>query len=181
MSVLLLSVFTVSIGYGVVLPLLPYSIERLLGTCGDAAQVSRATGTLTGLYTLSMFLFAPTWGRMSDRHGRRGILLIGLIGFSATMLVSAFTDNLLAVYIERFLSGMFAAAVTPVALATIGDLAVTDEGRARRLTFVSLAGIGGFMLVSGGRFVRGQQSKLRSLFLAQAQFELPDLIGNGRP
>jgi MFS family permease len=146
MSVLLLSVFTVSIGYGVVLPLLPYSIERLLGAGGDAAQVSRATGMLTGLYTLSMFLFAPTWGRMSDRYGRRGILLIGLIGFSATMLTSAFTDNLPAVYIERFLSGMFAAAVTPVALATIGDLAVTDEARARRLTFVSLAGISGFML-----------------------------------
>jgi MFS family permease len=146
MTVLLLSVFTVSIGYGVVLPLLPYSIERLLGAGGNAAQVSRATGMLTGLYTLSMFLFAPTWGRMSDRYGRRGILLIGLIGFSATMLVSAFTDSMPAVYLERFLSGMFAAAVTPIALATIGDLAVTDEARARRLTFVSLAGIGGFML-----------------------------------
>ena len=146
MAVLMLSVFTVSIGYGVVLPLLPYLIERLLGTGGDAAQVSRATGLLTGLYTLSLFLFAPAWGRMSDRYGRRTILLIGLIGFSATMLTFAFIENLAAVYAERFLSGMFAAAVTPVALAAIGDLAATEEARARRLTFVSLAGISGFLL-----------------------------------
>src|ERR1035437_7147788 len=83
---------------------------------------------------------------MSDRYGRRIILLIGLIGFSATMLTFAFIENLTAVYAERFLSGMFAAAVTPGALATIGDLAPTDEARARRLTFVSLAGISGFLL-----------------------------------
>jgi MFS family permease len=146
MAVLMLSVFTVSIGYGIILPLLPYLIERLLGTSGDAVQVSRATGLLTGLYTLSIFLFAPAWGHMSDRYGRRTVLLVGLIGFSATMLTFAFIENLTAVYAERFLSGMFAAAVTPGALATIGDLAATEEARARRLTFVSLAGISGFML-----------------------------------
>ena len=146
MAVLMLSVFTVSIGYGIILPLLPYLIERLLGTGSDAAQVSRATGLLTGLYTFSIFLFAPAWGRISDRYGRRTVLLIGLIGFSATMLIFAFVENLTGVYAERFLSGMFAAAVTPGALATIGDLAATEEARARRLTFVSLAGISGFLL-----------------------------------
>ena len=146
MAVLMLSVFTVSMGFGIVLPLLPDLIERLLGTGGGAAQVSRATGLLTGLYTLSLFLFAPAWGHMSDRYGRRTILLIGLIGFSATMLTFAFIENLAAVYAERFLSGMFAAAVTPVASAAIGDLVATEEARARRLTFVSLAGISGFLL-----------------------------------
>ena len=146
MAVLMLSVFTVSMGYGIVLPLLPFVIKRLLGTGGDAAQVSRATGLLTALYTLALFLFAPAWGRLSDRYGRRPILLIGLLGFSVTMLTFAFIENLAAVYAERFLSGLFAAAVTPVALAAIGDLAATEEARARRLTFVSLAGISGFLL-----------------------------------
>ena len=146
MAVLMLSVFTVSVGYGVILPLLPYLIERLLGTGGDAAQVSRSTGLLTGLYTLSLFLFAPVWGWLSDRYGRRTILLIGLIGFSATMLTFAFIENIAAVYAERFLSGLFAAAVTPIALAAIGDLAATEEARGRCLTFVSLAGISGFLL-----------------------------------
>ena len=144
--VLMASVFTVSMGYGIVLPLLPYLIERLLGSVSDAAQVSRATGLLTGLYTLALFLFAPLWGHLSDRFGRRPVLLTGLAGFSATMLTFAFIENLTAVYAERFLSGMFAAAVTPVALAVIGDLAATEAARARQLTFVSLAGISGFLL-----------------------------------
>ena len=67
MAVLMLSVFTVSMGFGVLLPLLPYLIERMLGAGGDLAQISRATGLLTALYTLSLFLFAPIWGHLSDR------------------------------------------------------------------------------------------------------------------
>ena len=146
MIVLMLAVFTVSMGYGVVLPLLPYLIERLLGAGADAAQVSRSTGLLTAIYTLALFLFAPIWGRMSDLYGRRVILLVGLVGFGTTMLIFTLMENFVGLYAERFLSGLFAAAVTPVALAVVADLAVSKEARARRLTFVSLAGISGFLL-----------------------------------
>lgn len=146
MAVLMLSVFTVSMGFGVLLPVLPYLIERLLDTGDGAAEVSRATGLLTGLYMLSLFAFAPLWGRLSDRYGRRRILMIGLLGFGAAMLTFAFIEHLAAMYVERFVSGMFAAAVAPVALAVIGDLVTTEEARARRLTFVSLAGISGFLV-----------------------------------
>ncbi len=62
------------------------------------------------------------------------------------MLTFAFIDDLVAVFIERFLSGMFAAAVTPIALAAVGDLATTEEARGRNLTFIGLAGISGFLL-----------------------------------
>ena len=146
MAALMLAVFTVSVGFSVVLPLLPYLIERLLGAGVGAAQVSRHTGLLTAVYTLSLFLFAPMWGRLSDRRGPRGVLLVGLFGFGATMLVFSFVESLTAVYAERFLSGMFAAAVTPVAAAVIGNFATTEHGRARRLAFVSMAGITGFLL-----------------------------------
>ena len=146
MAALMLAVFTVSVGFGVVLPLLPYLIERLLGAGVEAAQVSRHTGLLTAVYTLSLFLFAPMWGRLSDRRGPRGVLLVGLLGFGVTMLVFSFVESLAAVYAERFLSGMFAAAVTPVAAAVIGKFTTTEQGRARRLSFVSMAGIAGFLL-----------------------------------
>ena len=145
MATLMLAVFTVSIGFGVVLPLLPYLIERLIGAGSEAAQVSRHTGLLTAVYTLSLFLFAPMWGRISDRRGPRGVLLTGLLGFAATMLVFSFVESLVAIYVERFLSGMFAAAVTPIA-AAVGNFATTEHGRARRLAFVSMAGIAGFLL-----------------------------------
>ena len=146
MAALMLAVFTVSIGYGVVLPLLPYLIERLLGAGGEAAQVSRHTGLLTAVYTLSLFLFAPLWGRLSDRRGPRSMLVVGLLGFGVTMLVFSFVESLAAIYAERFFSGMFAAAVTPVAAAAIGKFATSEHGRARRLSFVSMAGIAGFLL-----------------------------------
>jgi MFS family permease len=146
MAALMLAVFTVSVGFGVVLPLLPYLIERLLGAGVEAVQVSRHTGLLTAVYTLALFLFAPMWGRLSDRRGSRGVLLIGLLGFGATMLVFSFIESLTAVYVERILSGMFAAAVTPVAAAVIGNFITTEQGRARWLAFVSMAGIAGFLL-----------------------------------
>ena len=146
MAALMLAVFTVSVGYGVVLPRLPRLIERLLGAGVEVAQVSWHTGLLTAVYTASLFLFAPMWGRLADRRGPRGVLLVGLLGFGGTMLAFSFVESLAAVYAERFLSGMFAAAVTPVAAAVVGGLTTTEQGRARRLAFVSMASITGFML-----------------------------------
>ena len=146
MAALMLAVFVVSIGYGVALPLLPDLIGRLLGTGVEPAQVSRHTGLLAAAYTLALFLFAPTWGRLSDRCGPRGVLLVGLLGFGATMLVFSFVESLAAVYAEGFLSGMFAAAVTPVVAAVIGNATTSEQGRARRFAFVSMAGISGFLL-----------------------------------
>lgn len=146
LAVLVLAVFTVSVGFGVVLPLLPYLIERLLGGGGQDAQVSRHTGLLTGVYTLAMFLFAPMWGRLADRRGPRGVLLVGLLGFGLTMLIFSFIESITAVYAGRFLSGMFAAAVTPVAAAAVGGFAMTEERRARQFAFVSMAAIIGFLL-----------------------------------
>ena len=146
MATLMLAVFTVSIGFGIMLPLLPSLIERLLGAGVEAAQISRHTGLLTGVYTFALFLFAPVWGRLSDRYGPRVVLLVGLLGFSANMLVFSFIESLPTVYAERFLSGMFAAAVMPVAVAAIGGFPMTERGRARRLAFVTMASIGGFLL-----------------------------------
>jgi len=145
MAALMLAVFSVSIGYGVVLPLLPNLIEQLSGPAVKAVQISRHTGLLTGVYAFALFVFAPVWGRLSDRLGRRRVLLAGVIGFAVTMLAFSLVERLIAVYAERFLSGLFSAAVTPVAAAVIGDLAEEDV-RGRRLAFLSMAGIAGFLL-----------------------------------
>lgn len=146
MAALMLAVFTVSVGFGVVLPVLPYLIERFLGAGVETVQVSRHTGLLTAVYTLSLFLFAPMWGRLSDRRGPRGVLLVGLVGFGVTMLVFSFIESITAVYAERLLSGMFAAAVMPVAAGVIGKFTTTEQERARRLASISMASIAGFLL-----------------------------------
>ncbi len=145
-AALMLAVFTVTVGYGVLLPLLPHLIERLQGADGDIAQVPRQTGLLTAVYTLSLFLFAPLWGLLSDRRAARGVLLVGLIGFGATMLIFSFIESLASLYAERFMSGMFAAAVTPIAAAVIAGMGSDDRGRAHRLAFISIASGAGFLL-----------------------------------
>ncbi len=145
LPVLMLAVFTISVGFGILLPQLPALIERLLGTASTPAKVSRATGLLTAIYMLALFLCAPVWGWLSDRWGRRRVLLIGLAGFSATMIASALFETLAAVYVERAVSGVFAAAITPVALAAVTDISPDKEKLGRRLTFVSVAGISGFL------------------------------------
>lgn len=146
MTALMLAVFTVSVGYGVVLPLLPFLVERFVGAAVTSSQVPRHTGLLTATYALALFLGAPFWGRLSDSYGRRNLLLIALFGFSAATLVFSLAASLTAIYIQRFLSGLFAAGVTPIASATIGDLAPPGEQRGRRLAFVSMASIAGFLL-----------------------------------
>lgn len=146
LPVSMLAVFTISLGFGILLPQLPALIERFLGETGTPVLVSRATGLLTALYMGGLFVFAPLWGRLSDHWGRRPVLLIGLAGFGTTMIGFAFFETMAAVYIERALSGMFAAAVTPVALAAVTDFTAAKAALGRRLTFVSLAGISGFLL-----------------------------------
>lgn len=145
-AVLMLAVFTVSIGYGITLPLLPSSVESLLNVGPQAVEVSQNTGYLAAIYLLALFVFAPIWGRMSDHIGRRPILLIGMIGFGASISMLFLFEHLWALYAERLLSGVFSAAVTPIALAAIADVTKTDEKRARRLTLISLSGIAGFLL-----------------------------------
>lgn len=140
MSALLLGSLVVALAYGVALPILPFLLERRLGPGNDVAW---HTGLLTAAYTFALFLFAPLWGRISDRWQRRGVILIGLGGFSAALLVFALIDSLAALYAGRFLSGAFAAAVVPVALATIADRAPDDHVRARQFAWLNIAGIGG--------------------------------------
>jgi len=74
------------------------------------------------------------------------VLLVGLLGFGVSMLAFSFAEGLPAIYAERFVSGMFAAAVTPIAAAVIGSFTTTEQRRARRLAFVSMAGMAGFLL-----------------------------------
>lgn len=141
--VLLLAVFVVALAYGVQLPLLPSLLERQLGN--DAA-VSWHTGTLTGVYTLALFLFAPAWGYASDRWQRRGVILIGLGGFAVAVAVLAFIGHLAALYVGRFLSGAFSAAIVPASQALIADASPDDSWRARRFTWINIAGVAGFLV-----------------------------------
>ena len=140
---LMASVFVVALGYGVALPILPFFVERLLA---DSARfsVSSHVGMITGVYAFAMFLFAPLWGRLSDRVGRRPVILVGLGGFVVMLGMFGVSANLWSAYAARILAGLFAASILPVASAYIADMG-EPELRARRFAWMGTAGLLGFL------------------------------------
>ena len=101
---------------------------------------------MTGTYILAIFLFAPVWGKLSDRWGRRPVLLMGLTGFAASVALFALVESLPLLYLGRFLDGLFAAAIAPVAYALVGDHAPSKEWRAHRFALINIAGTLGFFV-----------------------------------
>lgn len=142
---LLLAIFSMTVGYGFLLPILPLMVERI-ATGSEATALSPHTGLLTGTYTLALFLFAPLWGRVADRRGRRPVILLGLIGFASTLALFALADSLPLLYLGRVINGLFASAITPAAYALIGDYAPSKEWRAHRFALLNIAGASGFLV-----------------------------------
>lgn len=140
---LMASVFTVSMGYGVVMPILPFWLERL-PAASPSLSISWHTGMLAGVYMLALFAFAPLWGRASDRIGRRPVILLGLGGFVLTLVLFGFSQSLWLGYLARILGGAFASAVLPVTLAYVADTS-QRERRARRFAWMSTASLLGFL------------------------------------
>lgn len=141
---LMAAVFAVYVGYGIVLPLLPFLLERLVD---DAARISvaRHTGMIAAIYMAALFIGAPLWGRVSDRVGRRPVILLGLGGCVAALASFGLATNLWLAYLARGLGGFLVSAVLPVVLAYIGDTSVA-EARARRFAWMTAATTLGFLV-----------------------------------
>ena len=140
---LMAAVFAVALGYGVALPMLPFFLERLLA---DSSRflVSWHVGMMTSVYAFAMFLFAPLWGRLSDKVGRRPVILAGLGGFVVMLGAFGLSRELWFAYASRMLGGLFAASILPVASAYIAEMSLPDL-RARRFAWMGSAGLLGFL------------------------------------
>lgn len=117
--VLFLTVFIHLLGFGLLLPILPYYAK----TYGAGGLV---VGLLSASFSFFQFLFAPVWGRLSDRVGRRPILLGSLIVTSASYLVFGFAHSLWLLFASRILAGI-AGAVLPTAQTYIADTTSPEE------------------------------------------------------
>lgn len=147
---LMMSVFTVSIGYGIALPILPFLLENRFGG-GASFLVSWHTGMMTGVFMFMLFICAPLWGKISDRFGRRPVILIGLGGSVIALVLFGIAQQLWFSYLMRALGGAAASAVLPVSLAYISDT-YSKELRARRFAWMSASATLGFLIgpVVGG-------------------------------
>ena len=128
--ILFVTVFIDLIGFGIVLPLLPFYAEHF----GANALL---VGLLSTSFSLMQFLFAPVWGRLSDRLGRRPVILAGLLGSSLSYLTFALAQSLPILFLSRILAGIAGANIS-TAQAYIAD-STPPEQRAKGMGLIGAA------------------------------------------
>ena len=132
-SVLLIVFTTILIdfaGFSVLIPVLPLYAEKL---GASPLQV----GLILTVYALAQVLFLPIWGWVSDRVGRRPVILVSLFGTVLSFVVLSFADTIGMIYLARALAGFFAASIG-TAQAVVTDVTPPDE-RARGMGFIGAA------------------------------------------
>ena len=138
------------IGIGVIIPVLPALIEQLTGE--GVSQASRYAGWLSFAYAAAQFFFAPVMGGLSDRYGRRPVLLASLLGLGCDYIFLALAPSLAWLFVGRVVAGITGASFT-TATAYIADVS-TPEKRAQNFGLVGAAFGLGFIIgpVLGGLF-----------------------------
>jgi len=120
---ILLSLFVVMLGYGILLPTLPYYTERLaLKDNLDTNLINFHIGLLTSIYPLFQLLFVVVWGKLSDKYGRKPIIICGLLGFVIMQVLTGLATSLTMLYITRIFGGIFTSSVIPVSNAYLSDI-----------------------------------------------------------
>tara|TARA_R110002033_G_scaffold75306_1_gene126837 strand:- start:890 stop:2104 length:1215 start_codon:yes stop_codon:yes gene_type:complete len=136
---ILLSLFVVMLGYGILLPTLPYYTERLaLKDNLDTDLINFHIGLLTSIYPFFQLLFVVVWGKLSDRYGRKPIIICGLIGFVIMQLLTGLATSLTMLYIARIFGGIFTSSVIPVSNAYLSDI-TSEERRTKIMAWSGVA------------------------------------------
>jgi DHA1 family tetracycline resistance protein-like MFS transporter len=137
--VIFTTVFIDLVGFGIVIPVLPFYAE---GTIFNATP--RTVGILFASYSVMQLIFSPILGRLSDKHGRRPVLLISIIGTGIGFLILGFANTLWMLFVGRILDGITGGNIS-TAQAYIADV-TTKEDRARGMGLLGAAFGLGFIL-----------------------------------
>ncbi|MHA1457543.1 MAG: MFS transporter [Promethearchaeota archaeon] len=136
MFTIILSILVDVFGYSMVLPLLPSIVENW----GESALF---VGILVSSNALSAFIFGPIWGKLSDKYGRKPILLISQAGTGVSFLVLALSPNVYVILFSRILDGIFGGQI-PVIRAYISDI-TTPATRASQMGKLMIGHTGGMI------------------------------------
>ena len=140
------------IGFGIVIPFLTYLVEDLTPVSQEAS-IGIWVGLLMTSYSAAQFLFSPFWGSLSDRIGRRPVLLVGLVGNTVFFTMFGLANTLWLALAARFLAGVFNGNLA-VARAYIGDVS-NPQQLATRMGLIGAAFGLGFTF---GPFIGGELS-----------------------
>ena len=131
----LITLFLDILGIGIIIPVLPGLVAEFVD--GGASAAAPWYAGLAAVYALMQFLFAPLVGSLSDRFGRRRVILLSLFAFGANYLILAFAPTLSWLFAGRVIAGITGATIT-TANAYIADIS-TEEDRARNFGLVGAA------------------------------------------
>ncbi|MFY8090821.1 MAG: TCR/Tet family MFS transporter [Chitinophagaceae bacterium] len=130
------------IGFGIIIPVAPKFIQSLQG--GTLSEASKIGGYLMFVFAILQFVFAPTLGNLSDKFGRRPVLLFSLFGFGVDYLLTAFAPTIFWLFVGRAIAGITGASFTTAA-AYIADVS-EPEKRAQNFGMIGVAFGVGFII-----------------------------------
>lgn len=144
--------FFVMVGFGIIIPVLPFYAENLGATAFEL-------GLLMAVYSLMQFLFSPMWGRISDRIGRKPVILTGIFGLAISFFMMALSNSLWMLFLARILGGFLSSANMPTVTAYVADI-TSEEDRGKGMGTIGAAVGLGFILgpAIGGIFSKSSLS-----------------------
>ena len=140
------TMIVIMLGFGIVMPIMPFYIDKL-GASG------RDLGWLVAVYSLMQLIFAPIWGSVSDRVGRKPVLIVGIVGYAVFLILFGLATQLWMLFLARSLAGILSSATYPSMMAFISDSTTPEErgdgmgklGAAMGLGVILGPGIGGWL------------------------------------
>src|SRR5690606_19112722 len=152
LPILFAVMFFVMVGFGIIIPVLPFYAETMGASPAEL-------GFLMAVYSLMQLLFAPMWGRISDRIGRKPVILTGIFGLAISFFLMALSTQLWMLFAARIIGGFLSSANMPTVMAYVADI-TTDEDRGKGMGIIG-ASVGlGFILgpAIGGIFSKSSLS-----------------------
>lgn len=167
--ILSITLVVVMLGFGMVIPIFPFYIEAM-GAGGSEL------GLLVAVSALLEFFFAPIWGGVSDRNGRKPVLMIGIVGYGLSTLLFGLSTQLWMLFTARALSGILSSATLAAALAYVGD-STSEKDRGSGMGTLGAAMALGLMLGPGfGGWLAGDKLSLPFFIAAGLSFVVVLLI-----
>jgi len=131
LPILFAVMFLVMVGFGIIIPVLPFYAENV-------GASPTQLGLLMAVYSLMQLIFAPMWGRISDRIGRKPVIMIGIFGLSVSFFLMGFSSQLWMLFAARIIGGFLSSANMPTVMAYVADI-TSPEDRGKGMGMIGAA------------------------------------------
>ena len=158
LATLFFTMLVVMIGFGLIIPIMPFYVEQF-GAGG--AEL----GSLMAIFSVMQFIFSPFWGSLSDRYGRKRIMVLGVLGNALSLLGMGLANSFITLFAARAIGGILSSATFPTAMAYISD-STTHEDRGGGMGLIGAAMGVGMVLGPGIGGWLADQSLSAPFFLA---------------